>query len=144
MPASILWPVDRLARCFYWRGKKKREKKASWLHRIYGQCTMLHSWQENIGFEVQRILVRIKRIIIPHAQTERAVRYFSLLSNRVSCKHAELTLIRQEVQHGLQEEGQVADGQTRVAHATRSINKLVEEAYLYSSPASVDTWKRER
>lgn len=93
---------------------------------------------------MQRIRVRIKRIIIPHAQTKRAVRYFSLLSNRASRKHAGLTLIRQEVQHGLQEEGQVADGQTGVAHATGSVNKLVEEAYLNSSPAPVDTWRRGR
>lgn len=59
-------------------------------------------------------------------------------------KHTGLTLIRQEVQHGLQQEGQVANRQTRVAHATRGVNKLVEEAHLYSSPASVGPWKRER
>ena len=36
------------------------------------------------------------------------------------------TLIRQEVQHGLQQEGQVADGEARVPHAARRVNQLMK------------------
>ncbi len=62
--------------------------------------------------------------------------YFSRLFLRGYC---ELTLIRQEVQHGLQQEGQVADRQARVAHATGGVHQFMEEAHLNSSPASVGT-----
>lgn len=53
--------------------------------------------------------------------------------------HRELTLIRQEVQHGLQQEGQVANRQARVAHAAGGVHQFMEEAHLNSSPASVGT-----
>lgn len=66
---------------------------------------------------------------------------FQATSLRVYC---ELTLIWQEVQHGLQQEGQVANRQARVAHATGGIHQFMEEAHLYSGPASVGTWQRGR
>jgi len=57
--------------------------------------------------------------------------------------YCELTLIRQEIQHGLQQEGQVAHRQAWVAHAAGGIDQLVQQAHLYSSPASVGAWDRE-
>lgn len=49
----------------------------------------------------------------------------------------QLTLIRQEVQHGLQQEGQVAYGQARVTHTTGGVHQLMQETHLYRSPATV-------
>lgn len=48
-----------------------------------------------------------------------------------------LTLIRQEVQHDLQQEGQVPDGQGGVPHPPGGVDQLVKQAHLHSSPASV-------
>lgn len=48
-----------------------------------------------------------------------------------------LTLVRQEVQHGLQQEAQVSHGQCRVPHSPGGIDELVKQAHLNSGPASV-------
>lgn len=48
-----------------------------------------------------------------------------------------LTLIRQEVQHGLQQEGQVPDRQGRIPHPPGGVDQLVKQAHLHSGPASV-------
>lgn len=59
----------------------------------------------------------------------------SLLEKQMSLEA--LTLIRQEVQHGLQQEGQVPDGQGRVPHPPGGVDQLVKQAHLHSGPASV-------
>lgn len=50
-----------------------------------------------------------------------------------------LTLIRQEVQHGLQQEGQVPDRKGGVAHPSGRVDQLVQQAHLDSGPAPVST-----
>lgn len=62
-----------------------------------------------------------------------------LLLKLLSERLCELTLIRQEVQHGLQQEGQVAYRQGRVAHATGGIHQFMQQTHLNGGPASVGT-----
>lgn len=50
-----------------------------------------------------------------------------------------LTLVGEEVQHGLQQEGQVAHGEARVAHSAGGVHQLVEEAHLHGGPPLVGT-----
>lgn len=53
------------------------------------------------------------------------------------------TLIGQEVQHGLQQEGQVAYGEAGVTHAAGGVHQLVQETHLNGSPASVRACMRD-
>lgn len=51
-----------------------------------------------------------------------------------------LTLIRQEVQHGLQKKGQVPHGQRGISHPAGGVDQLMQQAHLDSSPASVSAY----
>lgn len=48
-----------------------------------------------------------------------------------------LTLVRQEVQHGLQEEGQVPDGEGGIPHPAGGVDQLVKQTRLDGGPAAV-------
>lgn len=63
------------------------------------------------------------------ALTHRSVKTLNSLNS--------LTLIRQEVQHGLQQEGQVSDREGGVPHPSRGVHQLVKQAHLDGRPASV-------
>lgn len=72
-----------------------------------------------------------------HIDSEDNVRIMRNCMSGVCC---DLTLVREEVQHGLQQEGQVAHRQAWVAHAAGRVYQLMQQTHLHCSPAFVGTW----